>query len=113
MICWVIVHYKKIKYEDKRRGCLLFFLLKASAVSKVSNTALDDMTLLLESKILSLRRDLCGVLQHREVDLGDEIDTIYGKKSLIAPFSGLTNDYLRRKFLQGRTVLHSKLLATT
>ena len=58
--------------SDKHKSALL--LMKALAVSKVSNTAIDDLiigdfSLLLENRIQKLRDDLIAVLDQKGIEL--------------------------------------------
>lgn len=101
--------------QSREKKVSALFLLKTSTLSKVSNTALDnlicDVSLLLEKKITVLKKDLDNLLHERGLDLGHEYSNVFERNMLTAPFSGLTNEYLRRiyykeemSFLVGHSV---------
>jgi hypothetical protein len=87
--------------SDKHKSALL--LMKALAVSKVSNTAIDDLIigdfgLLLENRIQKLRDDLTAVLSQKGIELDAELSSIFQKEYLTDPFGGLQSVFLRERF---------------
>jgi len=86
--------------NEKKQSAL--FLLKTTAVRKVSKTTLDDLigdiSILMESRIQLLREDISTALHHRGLELDAELATIFQKPSLTAPFQGLHTEFLRKKF---------------
>lgn len=78
------------------------FLMKRSVVSKVSTIALDDiiqdMHLLLEKSVTSLRDTLLSVLQRQGIEFDTELAEIFHDPALTNPFRSLQSEFLRRKF---------------
>ena len=76
--------------------------MKASAVSKVSTIALDnivgDIHLLLDSCVQSLKESLGTVLQRRGIEFDSELAAIFQNPSLVQPFKDLHSSYLRKKY---------------
>ena len=56
------------------------------------------MSMLLEQKLQSVKRDLADFLRQRDLDFDSDFEAIFNKSNLIAPFTGLTDEYQRRKF---------------
>ena len=101
--------------SDKHKSALL--LMKALAVSKVSNTAIDDLiigdfSLLLENWIQKLRDDLIAVLDQKGIEFDAELSSIFQKDYLTDPFGGLQSVFLRESFyMEEMGLLVSVLLA--
>ena len=86
--------------NEKKQSAL--FLLNATAVRKVSKSTLDDLigdiSILLDSRIQLLREDISTALHDRGLEFDAELATVFQKPSLTAPFQGLHNEFLRKKF---------------
>lgn len=86
--------------DEKRHSAL--FLLKATTVSKVSETALDnlvgDISILLDSRMQSLQEDISTALHHRGIEFDSELAAIFQNPSITVPFQGLSSQFLRKKF---------------
>ena len=87
-------------YDDKRHSAL--FLLKATAVSKVSETTLDnlvgDISILLDSRMQLLQENISSALCDRGLEFDTELAAIFQKPSITVPFQGLHSQFLRKKF---------------
>lgn len=87
-------------YTGKRQSAL--FLLKTSTVSKISDSALDnligDISVLLDRKIEKLRDNLSDVLHQKGVQFDDDIVSIFKDYELTSPFHGLHTEYHRKKY---------------
>lgn len=88
--------------EEKKHMAL--FLLKTTAVNKVSKTALNDLigdiTLLLERKTAKLQKDFIATLASKSIEFDDDFAGIFKNPSLTTPFEGLQSKYMRKKFFK-------------
>lgn len=86
--------------DDKKISAL--FLLKATAVSKISKCALGDLisdtSLLLSDKLQTLRNDVTTYLHQRNLEVDSDLLKMFHSPSLTSPFQGLESEYLRKKF---------------
>ena len=89
--------------DEKKQSAL--FLLKATAVRKISKTALDDLigdiAILLDSRIQLLQESISTALQYKGLEFDAELAAIFQKPSLTTPFQSLHNEFLRKKFYRG------------
>lgn len=78
---------------------MALFVLKALAISKISNSALDtilsDISFLLETRVQSLHDDVSAVMG---IELDAELAAIFQRPQLYKPFDGLQTDYLRKTY---------------
>lgn len=86
--------------DEKKQSAL--FLMKATAVRKVSKTTLDDLigdiTILLDNRIQLLQESISTALQNKGLEFDAELAAIFQKPSLTTPFQGLHSEFLRKKF---------------
>lgn len=87
--------------QDSKKQAALF-LMKATAVSKVSSTALNniigDIHSLLEDCVQSLKDELAAILHRRQFEFDPELVSIFQNPRLIRPFQDLQTDFMRRNY---------------
>lgn len=109
------VHNVPPLYQEKRQSAL--FLLKTTTVSKVSETALDnligDVSILLETKIEKLRKNLKDVLHQKGMQFDDKFASLFQDDRLTAPFQGLHTEYLRKAFYREEMACVVSILDTS
>lgn len=86
--------------DEKKTSAL--FLLKTTAVSKVSKSALDDLvsdfSLFLNDKLRTLEDDVTTYLRHKNVEVDSDLLKMFQSPSLTSPFQGLESEFLRKKY---------------
>ena len=87
-------------YSEKRQSAL--FLLKTLTISKVSETALDnligDVSVLLNRKIEKLKGKLIDVLDKKGVQFDDDVNAVFNDHELTSSFDGLHSEHYRKKY---------------
>lgn len=85
---------------EKRQSAL--FLMKAKEINKVSQSALNelvgDITSLFEQKVQSLQSSVSAALAEKGIIMDPELQSLFCKPEVIAPFQGLESEYLQKKF---------------
>lgn len=88
--------------DEKKQMAL--FILKALAISKISNSALNDIlgdfSFLLETRIESLHDDVRAAMLQAGIELDNDFDRIFQRPHLCKPFDGLHTDHLRKVYFK-------------
>lgn len=86
--------------DEKKTSAL--FLLKTTAVTKVSKSALDDLvsdfSIFLNSKLHTLENDVTTYLRQKNVEVDSDLLKMFRSPSVTSPFQGLDSEYLRKKY---------------
>lgn len=76
--------------------------MKSTAISKLSVTALDniieDIHLLLESRVQSLKDSLGAVFHQQQIEFDSELATIFQNPTVVLPFQDLQTNFLRKRY---------------
>ena len=86
--------------NEKRSSAL--FLMKTKEINKVSQTCLDglveDVTLLLQSKVRTLEAEISCALHHKGVEMDSELTSIFHRQEIVTPFQGIETEFFQKKF---------------
>ena len=88
------------KVSEKRVSAL--FLMKAKEVNKVSQVCLDglveDVTSLLQMKVLKLEADVCRVLDASGIEIDSQLSAVFHSHEVMSPFRGIETEFLQKNF---------------
>ncbi len=96
----VAVQASQMSDQEMQQPAL--FLMKAKEVNKVSQSSLNelvgDITLVLERKCQKLESSVSAALAERGIEMDPELQSLFHRPNVIAPFQRLETEYLEKKF---------------
>ena len=76
--------------------------MKAKEVNKDSQVCLDglveDVTSLLQMKVLKLEADVCRVLDASGIEIDSQLSAVFHSHEVMSPFRGIETEFLQKKF---------------